>query len=51
MAQRKGRNVSDATAKILNQIKNTSRITFLSGSRKEEVVQRRKVSRTRRIER
>eukprot|EP00026_Physarum_polycephalum_P001882 Phypoly_transcript_01885.p1 GENE.Phypoly_transcript_01885~~Phypoly_transcript_01885.p1 ORF type:complete len:979 (+),score=188.07 Phypoly_transcript_01885:120-3056(+) len=42
MAQRRGKNVSDATAKILNQIKNTSRITFLSGSRKEEVVQRRK---------
>jgi hypothetical protein len=42
MVQRKGKNVSDATAKILNQIKNTSRITFLSGSRKEEVVQRRK---------
>ena len=43
MAQRRTKAVSDATAKILNQMKNTSRITFLSGSRKEEAVNRRKV--------
>lgn len=44
MAQRSGsRSINDATAKVLNQMKNTSRITFLSGSRKEEVVSRRKV--------
>lgn len=42
MAQRRTKAVSDATAKLLNQMKNTSRISFLSGSRKEEVVNRRK---------
>jgi len=42
MAQRRTKAVSDATAKVLNQMKNTSIITFLSGSRKEEVVNRRK---------
>lgn len=42
MSQRHTKSVSDSTAKLLNQMKNMSRITFLSGARKEEVVNRRK---------